>query len=271
MKRVSVSTLGLIGGVIFLYAPLFILVFYSFNASKLVTIWGGFSVKWYGELFRDQQILDAVWTSLVIAFNSATMAVILGTLAAMVMTRYRASRVKTSISAMITAPLVMPEVITGLSLLLLFVHMADFLGWPLERGRLTIWIAHSTFSAAYVAVVVSSRLRELDRSIEEAAMDLGATPMKTFMLITVPMIAPSLLAGWLLAFSLSLDDLVIASFTSGPGATTLPMVVFSSVRMGVTPKINALATLIILTVALIALISWFVMRRNQRRMLAQQS
>ncbi|MBV7314520.1 ABC transporter permease subunit [Shewanella sp. NIFS-20-20] len=262
MKSLSLSKVGLIAGLAFLYAPLVILVGYSFNASKLVTIWGGFSTKWYGELMRDEQILDAVWTSLVIAFNSATMAVILGTLAAMVITRFRASRLRTSMSTMVTAPLVMPEVITGLSLLLLFVHMADFLGWPAERGRLTIWIAHSTFSAAYVAVIVSSRLRELDRSIEEAAMDLGASPMKTFMLITVPMIAPSLMAGWLLAFSLSLDDLVIASFTSGPGATTLPMVVFSSVRMGVSPKINALATLIIVAVALVALVSWYFMRRK---------
>lgn len=159
----------------------------------------------------------------------------------------------------------MPEVITGLSLMLLFVHMSDLLGWPAERGRMTVWIAHSTFCAAYVAVVVSSRLRELDLSIEEAAMDLGATPLKTFFLITVPMIAPALMAGWLLSFSLSLDDLVIASFASGPGATTLPMVVFSSVRLGVSPKINALATLIILVVSLIAFLSWYLARRSERR------
>ncbi|BCV57129.1 ABC transporter permease subunit [Shewanella algae] len=265
MKKLSFSTLMLWIGLVFLYAPMFILIFYSFNASKLVTVWGGFSAKWYAELFADQQILDAVWTSLQIAFYSSTMAVIIGTMAAFVMTRFRRSWAKLTLSNMITAPLVMPEVITGLSLMLLFVHMSDLLGWPAERGRMTVWIAHSTFCAAYVAVVVSSRLRELDLSIEEAAMDLGATPLKTFFLITVPMIAPALMAGWLLSFSLSLDDLVIASFASGPGATTLPMVVFSSVRLGVSPKINALATLIILVVSLIAFLSWYLARRTERR------
>lgn len=193
------------------------------------------------------------------------MAVIIGTMAAFVMTRFKRSWAKLTLSNMITAPLVMPEVITGLSLLLLFVHLADLLGWPKERGMVTVWIAHSTFCAAYVAVVVSSRLRELDMSIEEAAMDLGATPLKTFFLITVPMISPALVAGWLLSFSLSLDDLVIASFASGPGATTLPMVVFSSVRLGVSPKINALATLIILCVSLIAFLSWYMARRAEKR------
>lgn len=265
MKKLSFSTLMLWIGLVFLYAPMFILIFYSFNASKLVTVWGGFSAKWYAELFADQQILDAVWTSLQIAFYSSTMAVIIGTMAAFVMTRFRRSWAKLTLSNMITAPLVMPEVITGLSLMLLFVHMSDLLGWPAERGRMTVWIAHSTFCAAYVAVVVSSRLRELDLSIEEAAMDLGATPLKTFFLITVPMIAPALMAGWLLSFSLSLDDLVIASFASGPGATTLPMVVFSSVRLGGSPKINALATLIILVVSLIAFLSWYLARRAERR------
>ncbi|MBW8183553.1 ABC transporter permease subunit [Shewanella nanhaiensis] len=267
LKKMSFSTIMLWAGMFFLYAPMFILVIYSFNESKLVTVWGGFSPKWYGELFRDQQILDAVWTSLRVAFFASTMAVILGTMAAFVMTRFKRSWGKMTLSNMITAPLVMPEVITGLSLLLLFVHMADLFGWPAERGMLTVWIAHSTFCAAYVAVVVSARLRELDQSIEEAAQDLGATPLKTFFYITVPMITPSLMAGWLLSFSLSLDDLVIASFASGPGATTLPMVVFSSVRMGVSPKINALATLIILTVSLIAFISWYFARRSEKRSL----
>ncbi|MCK7628519.1 ABC transporter permease subunit [Shewanella sp. JNE10-2] len=265
MKKLSFSSVMLWFGLIFLYAPMLILVIYSFNDSKLVTVWGGFSPKWYGELFQDQQILDAVWTSLRIAFYSSTMAVIIGTMAAFVMTRFKRSWAKLTLSNMITAPLVMPEVITGLSLLLLFVHMADLLGWPRERGMVTVWIAHSTFCAAYVAVVVSSRLRELDMSIEEAAMDLGATPLKTFFLITVPIISPALMAGWLLSFSLSLDDLVIASFASGPGATTLPMVVFSSVRLGVSPKINALATLIILCVSLIAFLSWHMARRAEKR------
>ncbi|MCJ8304793.1 ABC transporter permease subunit, partial [Shewanella sp.] len=265
LRKLSFSTIMLWAGMFFLYAPMLILVIYSFNESKLVTVWGGFSPKWYGELFRDQQILDAVWTSLKVAFFASTMAVVLGTMAAFVMTRFKRSWGKITLSNMITAPLVMPEVITGLSLLLLFIHMADLFGWPKERGLMTVWIAHSTFCASYVAVVVSARLRELDLSIEEAAQDLGATPLKTFFYITVPMISPSLAAGWLLSFSLSLDDLVIASFTSGPGATTLPMVVFSSVRMGVSPKINALATLIILTVSLIAFICWYLARRSERK------
>ncbi|MEH6452579.1 MAG: ABC transporter permease subunit [Psychromonas sp.] len=268
MKKIKFSNVMLWAGLAFLYLPMLILVVYSFNSSKLVTIWAGFSIKWYGELFRDQQMLDAVWISLKIAFFSSFTAVILGTMAAFVMTRFRHSWAKLTLSNMITAPLVMPEVITGLSLMLLFVAMADTLGWPKERGMMTVWIAHSTFCAAYVAVVVSARLRELDRSIEEAALDLGASPLKTFFLITVPMISPSLLAGWFLSFSLSLDDLVIASFVSGPGSTTLPMVVFSSVRMGVSPKINALATIIILIVSLIALLSWYLTRRKEKRELA---
>lgn len=259
------STFMLGVGLVFLYLPMFILVFYSFNASRLVTVWAGFSANWYVELFRDQQLLNAIWTSLKIAFYSASMAVCIGTLAAFVMTRFHRLRGRTTLSSMITAPLVMPEVITGLSLLLLFVHMAQIIGWPQDRGATTIWIAHTTFCSAYVAVVVSSRLRELDLSIEEAALDLGATPFKTFFLITLPMIAPALAAGWLLAFTLSLDDLVIASFVSGPGATTLPMVVFSSVRLGVSPKINALATLIILTVSLAAFIAWYLMRRAEEK------
>ena len=263
MRRPNFSTVMLVLGLLFLYIPMFVLVVYSFNASKLVTVWAGFSTQWYGELFRDQQILSAVWTSLRIAFFAASMAVCLGTVAAFVMTRYGRFRGKTALSSMVTAPLVMPEVITGLSLLLLFVQMAQITGWPADRGMATIWIAHTTFCSAYVAVVVAARLREVDHSIEEAAMDLGSPPVKTFFSITLPIITPALGAGWLLAFTLSLDDLVIASFVSGPGANTLPMVVFSSVRMGVSPKINALATLIILIVSLATLLAWFLMRRNE--------
>ncbi|UYG05943.1 ABC transporter permease subunit [Halomonas sp. LR3S48] len=255
----------LIAGLVFLYLPMLILVIYSFNSSRLVTVWAGFSARWYVELFRDQQILSAVWTSLRIAFFSASMAVCLGTLAAFVMVRFARFRGKTALSSMVTAPLVMPEVITGLSLLLLFVHMAQLIGWPADRGMMTIWIAHTTFCSAYVAVVVASRLHEVDMSIEEAAMDLGARPVRTFFQITLPVIAPALAAGWLLAFTLSLDDLVIASFVSGPGATTLPMVVFSSVRLGVSPKINALATLIILVVSLATFLAWYLMRRSEAR------
>lgn len=265
MRRPNFSTVMLVLGLLFLYLPMFVLVVYSFNASKLVTVWAGFSTQWYGELFRDQQILSAVWTSLRIAFFAASMAVCLGTVAAFVMTRYGHFRGKTALSSMVTAPLVMPEVITGLSLLLLFVQMAQITGWPADRGMATIWIAHTTFCSAYVAVVVAARLREVDHSIEEAAMDLGSPPVKTFFSITLPIITPALAAGWLLAFTLSLDDLVIASFVSGPGANTLPMVVFSSVRMGVSPKINALATLIILTVSLATLLAWFFMRRNETK------
>ncbi len=263
MKRMGFSTFMLWVGLLFLYLPMLILVIYSFNASKLVTVWGGLSPKWYAELFKDEQILQAVWTSLRIAFFSSTMAVVIGTMAAFVMTRFRRSFARLTLSNMITAPLVMPDVIIGLSLLLLFVQMGDIFGWPAERGMTTVWIAHSTFCAAYVAVVVSSRLRDLDFSIEEAAMDLGARPLKVFFVITVPMITPALVAGWLLSFSLSLDDLVIASFVSGPGSTTLPMVVFSSVRLGVSPKINALATLIILVVSLFAFLSWYFAHRAE--------
>jgi len=196
LQNLSLSTMMLWLGMFFLYAPMFVLVIYSFNESKLVTVWGGVSAKWYGELFKDDQILDAVWMSLRVAFFASTMAVLLGTMAALVMTRFKRSWGKMTLSNMITAPLVMPEIITGLSLLLLFVQMADMFGWPAERGMLTLWIAHSTFCAAYVAVVVSARLRELDLSIEEAAQDLGAPPLKTFCYITVPMIMPSVVAGY---------------------------------------------------------------------------
>ncbi|WP_030070249.1 ABC transporter permease subunit [Halomonas alkaliantarctica] len=264
-RRPSFSSVMLVLGLLFLYLPMVVLVVYSFNSSRLVTVWAGFSAQWYGELFRDKQILSAVWTSLKIAFFAASMAVCLGTVAAFVMTRYGRFRGKTALSSMVTAPLVMPEVITGLSLLLLFVQMAQLIGWPADRGMATIWIAHTTFCSAYVAVVVAARLREIDRSIEEAAMDLGSPPVKTFFFITLPVISPALAAGWLLAFTLSLDDLVIASFVSGPGANTLPMVVFSSVRMGVSPKINALATLIILAVSLATFIAWYFMRRGEAK------
>jgi len=264
-RGISFSRFMLVIGLLFLYLPMFVLVVYSFNASRLVSVWAGFSTQWYGALFEDQQILSAVWMSLRIAFYAASMAVCLGTLCAFVVTRFKRMRGRTLLSAMISAPLVMPEVITGLSLLLLFVQLAELTGWPADRGMVTIWIAHTTFCSAYVAVVVSARLQEVDRSIEEAAMDLGCTPLKTFFVVTLPVITPALVSGWLLAFTLSLDDLVIASFVSGPGATTLPMVVFSSVRMGVSPKINALATLIILAVSLVAFVAWYLMRRNEKK------
>ena len=265
MKNFRFSTLMLWVGLAFVYLPMVILVIYSFNASRLVTVWGGWSTKWYVSLLDDRQLMGAVWRSLEIALYTAIAAVALGTLAAFVLTRISRFRGRTLFGGLVTAPLVMPEVITGLSLLLLFVAMAQLIGWPAERGMMTIWIAHTTFCSAYVAVVVSARLRELDLSIEEAAMDLGARPWKVFILITIPMIAPSLMAGGMMSFALSLDDLVLASFVSGPGATTLPMEVFSKVRLGVTPAINAIASLILLAVSLATFLVWFFSHRAEER------
>ncbi|RAI70248.1 putrescine ABC transporter permease PotI [Pseudomonas fluorescens] len=263
MKRFRFSSLMLILGLLFIYLPMLILVIYSFNASKLVTVWGGWSVKWYVGLLDNSQLMGSVVRSLEIACYTAVAAVALGTLAAFVLTRITRFKGRTLFGGLVTAPLVMPEVITGLSLLLLFVAMAQMIGWPQERGIVTIWIAHTTFCAAYVAVVVSARLRELDLSIEEAAMDLGAKPWKVFFLITIPMIAPSLAAGGMMSFALSLDDLVLASFVSGPGSTTLPMEVFSAVRLGVKPEINAVASLILLAVSIVTFMVWFFSRRAE--------
>jgi putrescine transport system permease protein len=263
MKRIRFSSLMLVIGLLFIYLPMLILVIYSFNASKLVTVWGGWSIKWYVGLLDNTQLMGSVLRSLEIACYTAVAAVALGTLAAFVLTRITRFKGRTLFGGLVTAPLVMPEVITGLSLLLLFVAMAQMIGWPQERGIVTIWIAHTTFCAAYVAVVVSARLRELDLSIEEAAMDLGARPWKVFFLITIPMIAPSLAAGGMMSFALSLDDLVLASFVSGPGSTTLPMEVFSAVRLGVKPEINAVASLILLAVSIVTFMVWFFSRRAE--------
>jgi putrescine transport system permease protein len=231
-------------GFAFLYLPIVLLVIFSFNASRLVTVWGGFSTQWYVSLFRNQGLMDAAWVTLRVGVISASVATVLGTLAALTLTRYTRFRGRLLFSGMVFAPLVMPEVITGLSLLLLFVAIG------LDRGFLTVTLAHITFSMCFVAVVVQSRLMTFDRSLEEAAMDLGAPPVKTFFQITLPVIAPAIVSGWMLAFTLSLDDLVIASFASGPGATTLPMKIYSQVRLGVTPEINAACTLMIGIVAL---------------------
>ncbi|MBR7198237.1 ABC transporter permease subunit [Pseudomonas sp. 14A] len=263
MKRFNFSKFMLIFGLMFIYLPMLILVIYSFNASKLVTVWGGWSIKWYVGLLDNTQLMGSVLRSLEIACYTAIAAVALGTLAAFVLTRVTRFKGRTLFGGLVTAPLVMPEVITGLSLLLLFVAMAQLIGWPQERGIVTIWIAHTTFCAAYVAVVVSARLRELDLSIEEAAMDLGAKPFKVFFLITIPMIAPSLAAGGMMSFALSLDDLVLASFVSGPGSTTLPMEVFSAVRLGVKPEINAVASLILLAVSLVTFLVWYFGRKAE--------
>ena len=269
MNRFRFSSFMLVAGLLFIYLPMLILVIYSFNASKLVTVWGGWSLKWYAGLLDNTQLMGSVMRSLEIACYTAIAAVALGTLAAFVLTRISHFKGRTLFGGLVTAPLVMPEVITGLSLLLLFVAMAQMIGWPQERGIVTIWIAHTTFCSAYVAVVVSSRLRELDLSIEEAAMDLGAKPWKVFFLITIPMIAPSLAAGAMMSFALSLDDLVLASFVSGPGSPTLPMEVFSAVRLGVKPEINAIASLILLSVSLFTFGSWYLMARAEKRRRAE--
>ncbi|WP_375594834.1 ABC transporter permease subunit [Algihabitans albus] len=251
-------------GFAFLYVPILSLIVYSFNESRLVTVWGGFSTRWYGELLRDEQVLEAALLSLQIGVVTATAAVLLGTLAGLLLARFGRFRGRLLFSGMVSAPLVMPEVITGLSLLLLFVSAEQLIGWPTGRGMDTITIAHITFCMAYVAVIVQSRLSSLDESMEEAAMDLGARPAKVFLVITLPIIAPALISGWLLAFTLSLDDLVIASFVSGPGSSTLPMVIFSKVRLGVSPDINALATIIILIVTVFVIIAGVLMSRQEK-------
>jgi len=251
-------------GFVFLYGPIASVIVYSFNASRLVTVWAGFSTHWYGELMHNEQIKTAAAVSFEIAVMAATGALILGTLAGFVLSRYRRFVGRTVFGALITGPLVMPEVITGLSLLLLFVALEQAIGWPQGRGIPTIVIAHITLGMAYVSVVVEARLSSFDRSLEEAALDLGARPAKVFFVITLPLIAPALVAGWLLAFTLSLDDLVIASFTTGPSATTLPMVIFSSVRLGVSPQINALATILLVVVACAVLIAGRLVARTRR-------
>jgi putrescine transport system permease protein len=265
MKRTSTFRLSaLVLGFAFLYGPILSLVFYSFNKSRLVTVWGGFSTEWYGKLLANDQILDAAWLSLRVAAINATGATVLGTLAGLALARFGQFKGRTLLSGMTTAPLIMPEVITGLSLLLLFVAMEQMFGWPKGRGVTTITIAHITLTLSYVTVIVQSRLATLDGSLEEAAMDLGARPAKVFMLVTLPIIAPALISGWLLAFTISLDDLVIASFTSGPGSSTLPMVIFSKVRLGVSPDINALATIMVSLVSVGVVIAGYVMLRRER-------
>ena len=255
---------SLILGFAFLYIPIASLVVYSFNESRLVTVWAGFSTKWYGELLHNQQILSAAWLSLKIAAITASLAVVLGTLSGLVLARFGPFRGRTLLSGLTTAPLVMPEVITGLSMLLLFVTMEQLIGWPAGRGMTTIVIAHVTFTMAYVTVVVQSRLSQMDDSLEEAAMDLGARPSRVFFLITLPIIAPALMSGWLLAFTLSVDDLVTTSFVAGPGSSTLPMVIFSKVRLGVSPDINALATIVVAIVAVGVVTAGIMMSRQQK-------
>jgi putrescine transport system permease protein len=251
---------AIVVGFAFLYIPILLLVLYSFNESKMVTVWGGFSTKWYAGLLENEQLMDAAWITVQVAFISATIATVLGTMAALVLVRMGRFRGRTLFSGMIFAPLVMPEVITGLSLLLLFVAI------NFDRGFWTIVLAHATFTMCFAAVVVQARLSDFDGRVEEAAMDLGASPVGTFFQVTLPIIAPSVIAAWLLAFTLSLDDLVIASFTTGPSATTLPMKIYSQVRLGVTPEINAISTIMIAVVTVGVLIASYMTKMQSARM-----
>ncbi|HVC50535.1 MAG TPA: ABC transporter permease subunit [Stellaceae bacterium] len=256
---------ALVLGLGFLYAPIVLLVLYSFNASRLVTVWAGFSTRWYGALASDDKFRDAALTSLEIGVMAASLALVLGTGAGFAIARFTRFRGRMLFSFMLLAPLVVPEVILGLSLLLLFVALQSWLGWPATRGIATVTIAHATFGACFVAVLVRAQLAGFDRTLEEAALDLGARPWAVLARITLPGIAPALISGWLLAFTLSLDDLVVASFVSGPSATTLPMAVYSSVRLGVSPEINALATIFLVVVFMLVALAAWVMARHERR------
>lgn len=251
----------LCAGIAFLYIPIVVLVGYSFNASSMVNVWGGFSTSWYGQLLEDRQILDAAALSLRVGVVVSTISVLLGTLAAIALVRFVDFRGRLLLTAMVTAPLVMPEIITGITLLLLFVAMFHMIGWP-HRGFVTIVLSHVTFAMAYVTVTVRARLLDTDRSLEEAAMDLGSGPVRAFFEVTLPIIAPALVSGWLLAFTLSVDDLVISSFVSGPGTSTLPMVIYSKVKLGLSPDVNALATLILLAVGSCIVVGNYLVRRR---------
>jgi len=254
----------LVVGFLFLYIPIVSLIVYSFNDSKLVTVWGGFSTKWYVSLFANEQIMAAVKLSIEIALASATAAVILGTIAGFVLARFKRFRGSTLFAGMMTAPMVMPEVITGLSMLLLFISLQQLIGVPTDRGFFTIWVGHTTLCMAYVAVVVRSRLLEIDKSLEDAAMDLGARPLKIFFVITLPLVSQAIASGFLLSVTLSLDDLVTTAFLSGPGSTTLPQVIFSKVRLGLNPEINALASITVLIVGVVVLVANYLMLNAQR-------
>lgn len=268
-QRSYFITTAMFFGFAFLYVPIAVLVIYSFNDSSIPTVWNGFSLRWYSALFANEQIINAALLSLKIAFISATLATLLGTLAGLALTQMNTFKGKLLFTGLIAAPLVMPEVITGLSLLLVFISSEQLIGWPESRGTVTIIIAHITFSMAFVAIIIQSRLVTLDKSLIEAATDLGGHPFQVTLDITLPLIAPAMLAAWLLAFTLSLDDLVIASFVSGPGSSTLPMVIFSKVRLGVTPDVNALATIIITIVGLGVVVSGWIMYRQEQRVLKQ--
>jgi putrescine transport system permease protein len=266
MNRRPLFLLSCLGfGFAFLYIPIVSMIVFSFNRARLATVWGGFSAQWYGKLFRNSQIVDAALLSLKIALVSATFATILGTMAGITLARFRSFRGRTLLSGMVTAPLIMPEVITGISMLMMFLLMARWIGWPADRGFSTVTIAHITFSMTYVTTVVQSRMSLMDMAVEEAAMDLGSRPWQVLKDITLPIISPAIFSGWLLAFTISLDDVVITSFTTGPGATTLPILIWGKVRLGVTPDINALATVIVTAVGLCVVMAGISMQRAERR------
>ena len=263
-RRSTVLVSVLFFGIAVLYLPILVLIGYSFNASPLVNVWGGFSTAWYGELLHNRQLLEAALLSLEVAVTASTSAVVLGTLAAIALVRFARFRGRLLLTGMVHAPLVMPEIITGITQLLLFVSMMRLFSWP-HRGFTTIVLSHVTFCTAYVTITVQSRLAAADRSLEEAAMDLGASPARAFLEITLPIIAPAIVSSWLLCFTLSLDDLVISSFVAGPGASTLPMVIYSKVKLGVSPDINALASLIVCAVGGCILVAGWLMARSDRR------
>lgn len=271
MKRRPVFLLTMLGlGFAFFYVPILSMIVYSFNESRLATVWGGFSTKWYVSLLGNRQVLAALLMSLKIALVSATAATVLGTCAGMALARFRRFRGRVLFSGLVTAPLIMPEVITGISSLIFFILMAEWVGWPGARGFTTVTLAHTTFSMVFVATIVQARLAQSDPAMEEAAMDLGSRPWQVLRDVTLPLISPAILAGWLLAFTISLDDVVITSFTTGPGATTLPLLIWSKVKLGVTPDINALATLMVATVGLGVVVAGLVLTRAERRRLADE-
>jgi putrescine transport system permease protein len=257
-------------GFAFFYIPILSMMVYSFNASRLATVWGGFSTKWYISLFSNKQVIDALLLSLKIALISSSVATVIGAMAGIVLARFSRFRGRTLFSGLVIAPLIMPEVITGISLLLFFIMMADWIGWPGARGFTTITLAHITFSAVFVTTIVQARMAQSDRAIEEAAMDLGSRPWQVMFDVTLPVIFPAILSGWLLAFTISLDDVVITAFTTGPGSTTLPLLIWSKVKLGVTPDINALATLMVLAVGIGVVAAGIIMNRAEKRRLTEE-
>lgn len=271
MKRRSPFLLTMLTfGFAFFYVPILSMIVYSFNASRLATVWGGFSTKWYGALFSNPQVGEALALSLKIAVISATSATVLGTMAGIALARFPKFRGRLLFSGLVTAPLIMPEVITGISSLIFFILLAQWVGWPAQRGFATVTLAHITFSAVFVTTIVQARLVQSDRAIEEAALDLGSKPWQVMLDVTLPVISPAIMSGWLLAFTISLDDVVITSFTTGPGSTTLPLLIWSKVKLGVTPDINALATLMVLVVGLGVLAAGVMMNRSEAKRLADE-